>query len=499
MDAQAPEPTRQNIFGIAKLLASNSIASRNIVVPTAFPSLSTHTLWTRGEEVMSKALRIVTPFTLLVLFLIIGAVGQSPQHKKKQQAPLPTPAALSEPTPPAEPDPKKDPQDIDTIKTDTDLVTVPVVATDQNGTYVADLQKEEFVLSEDGVKQELAFFGTVATPFHVVLLLDTSGSTEKKLGQIQEAASAFVDQLRSNDRVKVISFDDQVRELIDFTNNREAVKSAIRQTRSGSGTKVYDAMELALDSIRRLKGRKAFVIFTDGVDWHSDHATYQSNIRWLDEEGVIVYPIRYETRAETERIARQQSQEMSPDLPTLAGIHRPAPGTTAPTFPSTDPDSVPTSGSQPKSGPLGLPLPAEILRGRRQGTPPDDRDRVPTDTSLPPNSRTLPPEGTIRRDPRGGGRDDSISSMLDLAYSTADAYLRALAEKTGGTLLRADTLTSLPTAFAKIAAELRTQYVLGYYPINKDKDERYRKIKVTSTRKSVVVRARPGYTATSGR
>ena len=444
---------------------------------------------------MSKALRIVAPIILLAVFLLIGVVGQSPQSRKKQQAP---PAkAGAEPTPPVEPDSKKEPQDIDTIKTDTDLVTVPVVATDLNGTYVADLQKEEFVLSEDGVKQDLAFFGTVATPFHVVLLLDTSASTEKKLTQIQEAASAFVDQLRSNDRVKVISFDDQVRELNDFTNDREAVKSSIHKIRSGSGTKVYDAMELALDSVRRIKGRKAFVIFTDGVDWHSDHATYQSTIRWLDEEGVIVYPIRYETRAETERIARQQSQEMSPDLPTLAGIHRPPPGTTAPTFPSSDPGSVPTSGSQPRSGPLGLPLPAEILRGRRQGTPPDDR--VPTDSTLPPDNRTLPPTSTIRRDPRGSGADDSISSMLDLAYSTADAYLKALAEKSGGTLLRADSLASLPTAFAKIAAELRTQYVLGYYPINKDKDERYRRIKVTSTRKNVVVRARPGYTATSAR
>ena len=89
--------------------------------------------------------------------------------------------------------------------------------------------------------------------------------------------------------------------------------------------------------------------------------------------------------------------------------------------------------------------------------------------------------------------------MLDLAYLTADSYLKTLAEKSGGRLLRADTIGSLPDAFAQIAGELRTQYLLGYYPLNKERDERYRKIMVDTTRKDVVIRARPGYLATSAR
>ena len=89
--------------------------------------------------------------------------------------------------------------------------------------------------------------------------------------------------------------------------------------------------------------------------------------------------------------------------------------------------------------------------------------------------------------------------MLDLAYMTADSYLKSLAEKSGGRLLRADTLGSLPDAFAQIAAELRTQYLLGYYPLNKERDDRYRQIKVTTTRKNVVIRARPGYLATNAK
>ena len=74
----------------------------------------------------------------------------------------------------------------------------------------------------------------------------------------------------------------------------------------------------------------------------------------------------------------------------------------------------------------------------------------------------------------------------------------AIAEKSGGRLLRADKLDSLPAAFANIAAELRTQYLLGYYPTNAAHDGRYRKIKVSTSRKNIVVRARPGYSARNG-
>jgi VWFA-related protein len=83
--------------------------------------------------------------------------------------------------------------------------------------------------------------------------------------------------------------------------------------------------------------------------------------------------------------------------------------------------------------------------------------------------------------------------MLDLLYVTADSYLKALADKSGGKIVRADTIGSLPVAFATIAAELRTQYTLGYYPLNKTRDDRYRRIKVMTSRKNVAVRARPGY------
>jgi VWFA-related protein len=426
---------------------------------------------------------------MLSLAICIGSIAQT---SKTPQRPKTAPPPTSDQTTP------EPPQDIDTLKTDTNLVSVPVIATDANGMYLADLARDDFAISEDGVPHEIAFFATVSAPFHVVLMLDTSASTHEKLRIMQDAARAFVEQLQPADRVKIISFDDEVKDLNEFTNNRQLLTSAIHRTKSGKGTKLYDAFELALSSVRPIRGRKAIVVFSDGVDWRSDRATFDGTLRGLDEEGVIVYPIRYDTRAATEQLAREQADQAQPQLPTMEVIRRPPSGTTAPTFPSDNPSSIPTSTR--REGVLGLPPADEILRRRRESE--RDREigrnpgRVPGPDTMPRDRRDQPFPDVIsdRGTPR---RDDSISAMLDQLYLTADSYLNKLADKSGGKLLRADVITSLPDAFAKIAAELRTQYLIGYYPLKKERDEKYRRIKVTAKKKGVLIRARPGYLATA--
>jgi Ca-activated chloride channel homolog len=128
--------------------------------------------------------------------------------------------------------------DAETLRINTNLVTVPIIAKSSEGSYVRDLRQDEFTISEDGVNQEVAFFAAVNAPFHVVLMLDTSASTQQKLGLIRQAAIAFVEQLQSSDRVKVISFESEVRDLSEFTNDRVALRSAINKTVSGQGTKL---------------------------------------------------------------------------------------------------------------------------------------------------------------------------------------------------------------------------------------------------------------------
>ena len=382
-------------------------------------------------------------------------------------------------------------QDLETVKIDTNLVTVPVIASSRTGKYITDLVKEEFKIAEDGVPQEIAFLATVNAPFNVVLLLDTSGSTKEKLPMIQRAAIAFVEQLSSTDKVKVISFDDSVKDWNDFTSDKAVIRHAISQTTSGEGTKVYDAVERALNNLRPISGRRAIVVFTDGVDWHSDRASYEGTLKNLDETGVIIYPIRFDTRAETEAIARRQAGEQNGvGLPTSDVIRKQGGGTTPSTFPSDDPASDPNPQGRGKS-------PLEIILSRpnvRLPQPPVQGS--PTDPF--PDSRS--PKPPIDPGPRTTGRptpNDSIKGMLDQAYFMADSYLKELAERSGGQVHRADTLAMLPQAFAAIAAELRTQYALGYYPTNREKDGKYRKIQVKTTRKDVAIRARPGYRAKS--
>jgi VWFA-related protein len=357
--------------------------------------------------------------------------------------------------------------DGEAVKVETNLVTLPVVVSDHGGRYVPDLKAEEFAVSEDGAEQKVSFFATVSEPFSVVLLIDTSASTtSEKMRQVQEAAVTFTNNLQEGDRVKVISFDDTVRVLCDFTGDRATLASAIRATRPGKGTQLYDAFDLAFRALRRLKGRKAIVMLTDGVDWHSDHRTYADNRRAIEESDVVVYPVRFDTRAETEQLARRQQQGgQSVDLGTIFG------------------------GKVP-----GLPG-GTVIGGTRGGrTTTDTRDggdpsRDASRGGGPGGTDTFP---TTSGRPEDSG-EESIRSLMDRIYKLADDYLGEMANTSGGRLVRADTNAMLPRAFQQIAEELRTQYSLGYYPTNPERSGKYRKIRVRTTRKDVAVRTRPGY------
>ena len=184
----------------------------------------------------------------------------------------------------------------DVIRVDTTLVTLPVSVTDRNGRYIPNLTKEDFRLWEDGVEQQVAFFASVDKPFSVVLMIDTSGSTRFRIEDIQYAAITFVNQLRPDDQVMVISFDDDVRVLTEFTGDRSRLRDAIRRTRTGEGTRLYDAVDLVINQrLNGLSGRKAVVLFTDGVDTTSRRASYADNVRDAEEADALIYPVQYDT------------------------------------------------------------------------------------------------------------------------------------------------------------------------------------------------------------
>src|SRR5262249_13736300 len=128
--------------------------------------------------------------------------------------------------------------------------------------------------------------------------LDTSNSTVLRLEDIQDAAFAFIKELRQDDQVMIVSFDSKVRFHCDFTNDPEALRRAIDETRTGGSTKLYEAVDKVVDRLAEIEGRKAIVLFTDGVDTTSRRANFQNTLDKVEESGALVYPIRYDTENE---------------------------------------------------------------------------------------------------------------------------------------------------------------------------------------------------------
>lgn len=174
---------------------------------------------------------------------------------------------------------------------------MPVSVIDRDGRFISGLRQQDFRIFENGIEQKVDYFQSVEQPFTVVLLLDVSPSTEWQIEDIQQAAITFVDQLRSNDRVMVIAFDDNVQVLNPPTNNRNQLRNAIRRAETGDGTSLYEAVDQVITrELNRIEGRKAVVLFTDGVDTTSRRANYQSTIADVEEVDALFYPIRYNTQ-----------------------------------------------------------------------------------------------------------------------------------------------------------------------------------------------------------
>jgi VWFA-related protein len=185
----------------------------------------------------------------------------------------------------------------DVVRIDTNLVTVPVSVLDRDGRYISDIRREQFNVFENGAEQKIAYFEATEKPFTVALLLDTSGSTFFHLWEIKEAAINFAKQLRPQDRVFIVTFDRLVMLLTEATNDLNVVTEVVqRNAITGFSTRLYDAIDLVIKArLNKIAGRKAIVLFTDGVDTASYQATYQSSLREVEELDALIYPIQYDT------------------------------------------------------------------------------------------------------------------------------------------------------------------------------------------------------------
>lgn len=324
------------------------------------------------------------------------------------------------------------------IRVETNIVTLPVSVLDRDGRFISGLGKQDFRIFEDGVLQQIGYFESVETPFTVVLMLDVSPSTRFKIEEIQEAATRFIDELRDSDRVMVVSFDEKVHVLCQPTNNRWTLYNAIKQAKFGDGTSLYDAVDNVIaNQLRKIDGRKAVVLFTDGVDTTSKRSNYQTSLRNSEETEALFYPIRYDTIAD------------------MNGGY---------------------GGSQPRGG-----------GNRPRGGSPNVNIGTIIGILL---------GGGVQTPRSGGGYPGGRGGSSSSEYETGRRYLEELADASGGRSFEAG--YNLYNAFSGIAEELRRQYFVGYYPDKSGTPGERRQIRIRVMRPNLVVRAKTSYIVGSG-
>ncbi len=225
-------------------------------------------------------------------------------------------------------------QSVASIKVQAREVLLPVTVVDKKGALVTDLTAKDFTLTEDGRAQVIKSFTTQSNlPFRLGLLVDTSRSVYPAIDAERKAAEKFVElmlaadlkQQTRGDEAFLIHFDREVELLEDFTNSREKLDHEIdamtptsREQNSqgpetsgddhggygnhdsshGGGTQLYDAIYLASDELMKPKdGRKALVVFSDGVDRGSKE-TMNDAIDAADRSGVEVFTIYFKGEEE---------------------------------------------------------------------------------------------------------------------------------------------------------------------------------------------------------
>ena len=309
--------------------------------------------------------------------------------------------------------------------------------------------QENFALFEDGKPQRLTNFATTEAPFEIALLLDTSGSTREELGLIRDAANEFISALRAGDRIAIVAFNNEqstrgpvamVDVLAALTDKRTVLRNAIANVRTSNGTPFYDSLTKIADEVFRepptdqFRGRRAIVALTDGVDSSSNSDFGEARAR-LARAGVASYFIQVSTEDYVEDRLLKDCQD---------------------------------------DGRLALSA-KQLERFRRLFVPSADKEDYADFCKL----------GQFER-------MDISRRLYNLARSEMDQLSRA----SGGRSFQAATLQQASAAFAQVANEIGTQYSLGYYPSDKTRDGRYRKIKVELRDvKDGTVRAREGYYA----
>jgi Ca-activated chloride channel homolog len=194
--------------------------------------------------------------------------------------------------------------------------TVALYATvvDKSGRLVPDLQRQHFEIYDDGKLQPLTVFKSDVQPITVVVMLDTSGSMTENIDLLKLAAEQFVIRLLPDDQARIGSFSDKIIISPTFTNDRdELVRVLHNDIQFGNPTFLWDAIDESMDALAGQTGRRVVLVFTDGDDETSRHATYRSVMNRAQAENFMIYAIGFHS------VILGRTTRPDPGLKKLAG------------------------------------------------------------------------------------------------------------------------------------------------------------------------------------
>jgi VWFA-related protein len=313
------------------------------------------------------------------------------------------------------------------------LISIPVVVSDREGRRIPGLKKEDFTVYRDGVKQKITSFATEQEPVTIALLLDTSGSTQKILDEIKDAAKDFIDLLNPNDKCLIATFDSRVNILTPFTSNRQELKKSLDKIQNAEreGTIIYSAVnEIVQNSFNGVVGRKAIVLLSDGKDFGSN-ILGKDLLNTLEETDVSIYPIFYQSGSAVIDKSGIVAEEKA------------------------------------------IEEPKKQTRETKKQKKPKTKKKVYT-VYIPSPGNTY--------------STDEIKLIDKTAATGAVSSLRELSDISAGRFYLSD--DKLNTTFKLVAAELRQKYMLSFYLEGTTDENTVRDIIVKVDRPNVVVQAR---------
>ena len=368
-------------------------------------------------------------FVLLMVFCLSASIclGQTPASQTPQPSPTPTQ------------DPSNAQQE--KLKVFTEEVRVTVQVSDSQGRFDPTLERDELLVLEDGVPQEIR--SLQRTPASVLVLLATAGELNPamKTKLTKEVAVHFLSELRTGNTISVIQYARDTTVLQDWTTDRDAATAAItNKAHTGNGARLANALTQSLAQFSKTPaGNRHLVLITDGVD-SSENSTLQEAIRRLLLEGIAVHVISYS----------QMGRE---------GIRKAAP-------------LVLLTGKKPRK--TAADIAAEIL------------NPIGPHYELPQIHLIIDTDIQMRR----------RRAEYQKAMKAGEQWLTGLAAETGGSIDIPAGPKEMFSSAEEIAHVIDSQYVLTYKPKRSwalaEKDE-YRTIEVAPRRVGLKVSSRRGY------